>query len=288
MSFPPEIQPEKSCPVRRTVARAARSLYPSWRCTRQLAAVLLMTLLAVAACKKPPTIGPAAPFDTTALGVPVAPALDFAFLTSRARFTYRSEAQNLTATATIRMEKDRRLWVSVSPGLGIEVLRCLITPDSVLVVDRYNKKNYRYDYATLQKKLNFQLNYELLQSALLGNLPFPEQAPTKVTTRDNFVLFVQRVGELKVENYLSDVNGKLARVVAEENGSGNLMELFYTDYAPLANGLFPNENRVALTTFQASQTAKTEVEIRHQRVETSNDDPGFSFDFPGAYPWGSE
>lgn len=249
----------------------------------RLAVFFLVLLTALAGCKRPSRVTTAGPLDTTSLGLPLAPNLDFTYLSSRARFSYRGEEQNLNASATIRIERNRALWVSVSPGLGIEVLRCLITPDSVFAVDRYNRKNYRYDYATLSKKLDFQITYPILEAALLGNLPYPELAPSKLTLQETFYLLTQRVGNLTVENYVGDTNGKLARVIAEEDGTQNLMEVNYGEYEPLANGLFPYESRVTLTTFETNSTAKTEIDVRHQNVEVRDQSPGFPFEFPDAY-----
>ena len=45
-------------------------------------------------------------------------------------------------SANIRIKKDSAIWVSISPALGIEVMRAVLTKDSVKFVDRINKRYY--------------------------------------------------------------------------------------------------------------------------------------------------
>ncbi|HAR20844.1 MAG TPA: DUF4292 domain-containing protein, partial [Cytophagales bacterium] len=40
---------------------------------------------------------------------------------------------------TIRIRKDSVIWISVNPALGIEVVRALITKDSIFVIDKIHK-----------------------------------------------------------------------------------------------------------------------------------------------------
>ncbi|MGB3616996.1 MAG: DUF4292 domain-containing protein [Catalinimonas sp.] len=245
--------------------------------------VLFFLLLAVSACKRPTGGRARGPLDSTALGMPLAPEIRFDYLTSRARFSYAGEEQNLNASATIRIDRDSMIWVSVSPGLGIEVLRVLIRPDSVFAVDRYHRKSYRYDYPTLARKLEFEVNYDMLQAALLGNLPFPRRAPKKLIKGDAFYILRQRVGKLEVENYVDIATGTLNRVVTEEEDTRNTMEVNYREYDLLEGGLFPYETTLLLMTYDDATTAKTEIDVRHQRVDVTAEAPSFSFSFPEDY-----
>jgi hypothetical protein len=45
----------------------------------------------------------------------------------------QNEGESLSFKATVRMRRDSAIWISLSPALGIEVFRVLITQDSVKV-----------------------------------------------------------------------------------------------------------------------------------------------------------
>ena len=252
-------------------------------CTSKLLWSCLIGLVLLGGCKKRPSVATVSSLDTTALGLPLAPPLDFTYLTSRAKIAYRGEDQNLNAAANIHMHKDSTIWVSISPGLGIEVVRCLITRDSVLAIDRYNKKNYRYDYPTLSRKLHFDINFTVLQATLLGNLPYPSLTSAKLKQQENGYVLEQKTGQLVLENFIDGTTGELKRVMAEELGTRNMLELKYEDYGAVGQSIFPFINYVLLTSFTETETRKTEVDIRHQKVDITETNPGFTFEMPGHY-----
>lgn len=72
-------------------------------------------------------------------------------------------------TLTIRIQKGRKIWVSVTAIAGIEVARALITPDSLLVINKlqglYVRKPFSYIYAFTSK----QVNYSSLEALMVGN-----------------------------------------------------------------------------------------------------------------------
>ncbi|MGB5989895.1 MAG: DUF4292 domain-containing protein [Marinifilaceae bacterium] len=71
---------------------------------------------------------------------------------------------------SIRILKDSSIWISLNFALGMEVVRLLITKDSVSFIDRYHKQYYKGSYAFLEEKLGIDLNYELIQSLLTNDL----------------------------------------------------------------------------------------------------------------------
>lgn len=72
--------------------------------------------------------------------------------------------------ANLRMAKDSAVWLSISPALGIEVARVLITEDSLQVLSKIpdNKFGYQATIADIENWLHFELNLSDLQSILLG------------------------------------------------------------------------------------------------------------------------
>ena len=74
-------------------------------------------------------------------------------------------------TVSLRMKKDSIIWMSISK-LGIEGARVLITKDSVKFITHLPGQNTKYfkgDYAYISKLLNSDLDFEMLQSLLIGN-----------------------------------------------------------------------------------------------------------------------
>lgn len=67
-----------------------------------------------------------------------------------------------------RLIKDTVIWMSISPALGIEVARVMLTPDSVMLTNKMDKTYFVGTYNYLSNKFGVELNFELIQSALSG------------------------------------------------------------------------------------------------------------------------
>ena len=69
----------------------------------------------------------------------------------------------------IRIRKDSLIWITVTPALGIEMFRMVITTDSVKYFNRLQKEYFAGDYALVSDFLKIDIDYDILQSLLLGN-----------------------------------------------------------------------------------------------------------------------
>ncbi|QKZ11402.1 DUF4292 domain-containing protein [Spirosoma sp. KUDC1026] len=216
---------------------------------------------------------------------PAVAEVDFRYLTTRSKLSFKGPKQELdNANLTIRARKDSLIWLSVSK-LGIEAVRTLITPDSIIVLDKLHKETVAFDFPTLSRQFNFRINFALLQSILLGNLPYPQQAATVASSSETTILSRQQAGPVLVENYISKPNQKLTQVRLTDQPTQNTLQVTYEQFTALATVLFPFTNLITLTykpkaTDQASQT---DIQIRHNRVELSDTNPGFPFSVPASY-----
>lgn len=69
---------------------------------------------------------------------------------------------------SLRMKKDSIIWMSLSK-IGIEGARILITKDTVKFVNTLKKQYFIGDFTYLSKMLNTELDFEIIQSLLIGN-----------------------------------------------------------------------------------------------------------------------
>lgn len=63
-----------------------------------------------------------------------------AAFSAQARLSVDAPQRNGQFNATIRQRRNDSLYMSISPGLGVEAARLLVTPDSFFVYDRINKQ----------------------------------------------------------------------------------------------------------------------------------------------------
>lgn len=73
--------------------------------------------------------------------------------------------------ATVRMKRDSVIWISITPALGIEVIRLMITSDSLKMISKIPDNHYYYvgNLSQLSDKTGIDLEFEMLQNMLTGN-----------------------------------------------------------------------------------------------------------------------
>ena len=72
--------------------------------------------------------------------------------------------------ANVRMAKDSAVWLSISPALGIEVARALLTTDSLQLLSKIpdNKFGYQSTLTEIENWLHFEIDLADLQNILIG------------------------------------------------------------------------------------------------------------------------
>ncbi|MGB1384162.1 MAG: DUF4292 domain-containing protein [Flavobacteriales bacterium] len=75
-----------------------------------------------------------------------------------------------TFTLNVRMARDSVIWMSISPALGVEAARVLLTPDSVQVMSKLPGSRFVFqgNYNQLEDAVQAPVSFELMQDLLLG------------------------------------------------------------------------------------------------------------------------
>ncbi|GAB3912319.1 hypothetical protein GCM10028803_55400 [Larkinella knui] len=239
------------------------------------------------------SVKPTLPTDSTA-AAPVLPSIDpnatveqvdFSYLTAKSKVSFKSKDQDINnANVNLRIDKDSLIWLSVS-GVGVEVARAIITKDSVVIMDRIHREYSVYDYQSLSQRFNFNLNFGLIQSLLIGNLPLPKEPAQRVKNEKDYLLLRQREGKVLVENYIGEQNRKLKKLLVVEQPTKNSLTLDYDDFTVLNNFLFPYTSLVTVDykSKNDGQPYQTVLRIRHNKVELTDKNPGFPFNVPPKY-----
>lgn len=91
------------------------------------------------------------------------------WVSGKASVKTNQDGNETSFNITLRAKKDSIIWISISPLLGIEVARVMITPDSVMMLDRIHNKYQVNTFDAINKLLQLKVNFEIVQSLLYGN-----------------------------------------------------------------------------------------------------------------------
>jgi hypothetical protein len=96
---------------------------------------------------------------------------DYEWLGMKVDADFGTENESNSFKATIRMRKDSLIWVSITPALGIEMIRVMISPDSLKYLSKIpdNKFYYLGTFEDVNKLVGTSFDFEMLQQLLVGN-----------------------------------------------------------------------------------------------------------------------
>jgi hypothetical protein len=184
--------------------------------------------------------------------------LIFDWFTSKFSANYKNKGESTSFNGQIRIRRDSAIWLSFSPLLGIEVFRMIITQDSVKFINRINNTYFSGDYEYLNKYLNTNIDYDILQSFLTGNdLSFYEEGQFRASLEGDyyklstagrsklkkFVRNSQEQLKILIQNIWIDPESfKIVRADVKEIRKENLkLEATYSGFEKVEDQLFPKD-----------------------------------------------
>lgn len=209
--------------------------------------------------------------------------IDFDYFSTRTKVKYSEGDKHVNGTANIRMKKDSVIWFSVSPSIGIEATRIMITKDTAIVINRLEKEYYVFNFEEISRYFNFKIDFDLIQSVLLGNLVKPIDDQTKVAKENNYFLIKQKSGPLDLQSYVLTDNKKIETVLINEDATNNFMTLKYSDYKESGAYLFARACLVNLTYKSGKGPIVTSINLQHNKADISDKPLKFPFNIPTKY-----
>lgn len=133
----------------------------------------LLLLLLLQACATKRQVTPATPAEkqqTTLRNIWQAqPDFSSAEVT-KMRFSLRYADRQMAANGSLRFIKDSVLSLSLQPVMGIELFRVEITPSSLTVVDKMNRRYTQLSFAELETYMGFPLSFDDLQAVAMQRI----------------------------------------------------------------------------------------------------------------------
>lgn len=218
----------------------------------------------------------------------------FESIEARANIAYKQNRKHLDFKAQIRIIKDSVIWISFNQDLGIEVARMMITQDSVKFIDRFNKTYLLTDYEYIDKFLNTNVDFGMLQSIILGNdFEYYEMAEFKASI-DGGQYRLSTTGRSKLKKYVrnsSDAQRVLLQSIwlnpqsfkithirlKELTRDSKKLEAAYSDFKTFNDQLFPTKIKYAIDVAEPM-----EVTVDYNKIEL-NQQMSFPFKIPAKY-----
>jgi len=181
-------------------------------------------------------------------------------------------------TMNIRIANNKKIWVSITALLGIEVARAVITPDSVMIINRiqglYIKKPFSFIYAYT----NRQINYNMLQALLIGNaMPALLNGDASLDTANNAVTLTGNLEDIVYRLMLS-TDLRVTQTNLDNHNQGVSLQVSYNNFIQSGTQKLPSQIDIA----SVAKDKKIQVNLHYVKVDL-NQAQDYPFSIPSSY-----
>ncbi|NDW17705.1 DUF4292 domain-containing protein [Dysgonomonas sp. 216] len=169
----------------------------------------------------------------------------------------------------MKLVRDSVLQISIRPFLGVEAMRLTLTPDSVFMIDRYNKKYAAESMTGLSSKIVF--NYYNLQSLLTNALFLPGQQNITEDEYKNYDvdiasgMYLAKVKDKSgiLYNFAIDASDRIASTLIFSPEKLYTLQWSYNDFIKDANNIYPT----SMTANVEVKDMRMDVKISYQKLD---------------------
>lgn len=222
--------------------------------------------------------------------------LKFEDLSAKFSATIEKDRKETSFEGQLRIYRDSIIWISVTPLLGIEMARFMLTNDSIRYLNRINATYLQKNFGFINEMLNKTIDFDMAQAFLTGNdFSFYENSRFKAQV-DGQEYKLHTVNRLKLKRYvrrnepeisipiqsiwLNPDNFKINKVVLNETDKDNRrFTARYQAFEAVDNQLVPSELEFRVETSDNN----VKIRIAYSKITINPDQLSFPFRIPENY-----
>ncbi|MGL4632398.1 MAG: DUF4292 domain-containing protein [Leadbetterella sp.] len=197
----------------------------------------------------------------------------------KSKVNINSPKLNQTLPANVHVRRDSIIWISVA--LGLEVARISISPDTIQILDRLNRKYYGTSFQELSTQLQFDINFQILQAAIFGNVPLDLKPSDSFKNLENYVLLEQERNGISFNNRFDKSTNTLYYVEANDPKSNTQLECQFKNFVSESDQLVPTFIQMIFKDLIHNE--QTTITFEHSKFDFLDRDIRFPFNVPKGY-----
>jgi hypothetical protein len=205
---------------------------------------------------------------------------DFDYLSARARIVIEEpDGKTTRGSLNLRAKKDSLIWFSVTPGLGIEALRGIITKDKIRIKDRINGQNINMSYIEFENKFGLKLSLTLFQNLLYANVPEEFSYRDRLIRIGQFFELTQTRSSIRYHSRISTKHGKVEELTSSSMEDKGALLASYPTFKDVNNQPFPNASLFKISFLIDGEMQNSIIHLDFSNVTVANTPITFPFQF---------
>lgn len=206
---------------------------------------------------------------------------EYNYLSAKSRIVIEDPNGRTTrGTLNLRAKKDSIIWFSITPGLGIEAARGIVTLEDIKIKDRINGKDINMTYDQFEESYGIKLSLMLFQNILFANVPYEFSYRDRlIRVGKTFELFQQREN-VNFRSIIGTNHGKVMELESKSKTHTGKVSATYPEFKDIKSQPFAHKVLIKLLLDLPNRSASnTLVNLEINRVDLSDDPITFPFNF---------
>ncbi|MFP4024789.1 MAG: DUF4292 domain-containing protein [Thiohalospira sp.] len=198
-----------------------------------------------------------------------------------AKITILANNKTQKLRANLKIKPDSAILISLSNPLGIEIVRALLTKDSVQFIDRINRNFLAGKFSVISGMYNIPLNFNQLEKSLtdVHSLYFLSQHQTtkKIRSQRGVYTILKKNQEHVVEYTIDNHQFFIKKTYFNFPKYSRIVSIDYSNYTKFENGFFPED--ILINIKEKNKNIQLEINYNNIRFEPVT----ISLDVPESY-----
>lgn len=205
---------------------------------------------------------------------------NFNTFSGRAKTKLNIDGKSNDVTLNVRIQHGKKIWVSITALLGIEVARALITPDSILVINRLQSVYFKKPFSFIHTYAGKQANYQTVESLLVGNaIAELLNENSKIETAANGNTTINGSLQSLVYNLLVGPDMKVTKTSFANAAARQSLQVTNSQFVQADNRIIPSQINITSNV----QNKSIQAELQYNRTEFDR-----VLEYPFSIPGGFE
>lgn len=213
---------------------------------------------------------------------------DYTSLSSKLNLNLSSGKKSLSSKSNIKIIKDKAIQLSVQPLFGVEMLRLYMDTDTLVILDRMNKRYIKESIKDIKEVYPVGFDFTTLQSLLTNRVFVSGNRRVSQNDFKNFTInnisdqyyLIRSTDKKSGIEYSFAINGNdhLAGTFLREPRENYELEWAYDEFIKSSQSVFPHKMNISI----ASPDKKANVRLEFSGL-TLNDNFDLSISIPNGY-----
>ena len=205
---------------------------------------------------------------------------EFKYLQAKGRIVLEEADGKITkGTINLRAKKDSAIWFSITPGLGLEAVRGLITTEKVQIRDRMNGEDVNMSFQEIKERFGLTLSLRLIQNMIYANIPEEFSYRDRLVRIGKYFELTQTRDGVRYHSRVSTNMAKVSELSSNSLDDKGSLAFSYPTFQNVDGQPFPNKMLLKLSIANKEGAQNTIVHVDLSKIETSTTPLSFPFQY---------